>query len=61
MAANPFATLGKLGDLKRRLWFLLGALVVTTTQACAAMAADRVDLVDEDDARRAADAFSRRL
>ncbi len=28
MAANPFATLGKLGDLKRRLWFLLGALVV---------------------------------
>ena len=28
MAANPFATLGKMGDLKRRLWFLLGALVV---------------------------------
>jgi len=28
LAANPFATLGKLGDLKRRLWFLLGALVV---------------------------------
>ena len=28
MAANPLATLGKLGDLKRRLWFLLGALVV---------------------------------
>ena len=28
MAANPFATLGKFGDLKRRLWFLLGALVV---------------------------------
>ena len=28
MASNPFATLGKLGDLKRRLWFLLGALVV---------------------------------
>ena len=28
MAANPFATLGKLGDLKRRLWFLLAALVV---------------------------------
>ena len=28
MASNPLATLGKLGDLKRRLWFLLGALVV---------------------------------
>jgi preprotein translocase subunit SecY len=28
LSANPFATLGKLGDLKRRLWFLLGALVV---------------------------------
>ena len=28
MAANPLATLGKLGDLKRRLWFLLGALIV---------------------------------
>jgi len=28
LAANPFATLGKFGDLKRRLWFLLGALVV---------------------------------
>jgi preprotein translocase subunit SecY len=28
LAANPFATLGKLGDLKRRLWFLVGALVV---------------------------------
>ncbi len=28
MAANPFATIGKLGDLKRRLWFLLGALIV---------------------------------
>ena len=28
MSANPLATLGKLGDLKRRLWFLLGALVV---------------------------------
>jgi preprotein translocase subunit SecY len=28
LAANPFATLGKMGDLKRRLWFLLGALVV---------------------------------
>ena len=28
MSANPFATLGKLGDLKRRLWFLVGALVV---------------------------------
>ncbi len=28
MSANPFATLGKLGDLKRRLWFLLAALVV---------------------------------
>ncbi len=28
MSANPLATLGKLGDLKRRLWFLLAALVV---------------------------------
>ena len=28
MASNPLATLGKLGDLKRRLWFLVGALVV---------------------------------
>jgi preprotein translocase subunit SecY len=28
LAANPLATLGKLGDLKRRLWFLVGALVV---------------------------------
>jgi preprotein translocase subunit SecY len=28
LSDNPFATLGKLGDLKRRLWFLLGALVV---------------------------------
>jgi preprotein translocase subunit SecY len=28
LSANPFATLGKLGDLKRRLWFLLAALVV---------------------------------
>jgi preprotein translocase subunit SecY len=28
LSANPFATLGKLGDLKRRLWFLLGALIV---------------------------------
>ncbi len=28
MAANPFATIGKLGDLKRRLLFLLGALVI---------------------------------
>ena len=28
MAANPLATLGKLGDLKRRLLFLVGALVV---------------------------------
>ena len=28
MAANPLATLGKFGDLKRRLWFLVGALVV---------------------------------
>ena len=28
MSANPFATLGKLGDLKRRLWFLLAALIV---------------------------------
>ena len=28
MAANPLATLGKLGDLKRRLIFLIGALVV---------------------------------
>jgi len=28
LSANPFATLGKLGDLKRRLWFLVGALVV---------------------------------
>jgi preprotein translocase subunit SecY len=28
LSANPLATLGKLGDLKRRLWFLLAALVV---------------------------------
>ena len=28
MAANPFATIGKLGDLKRRLIFLVAALVV---------------------------------
>jgi preprotein translocase subunit SecY len=28
LAANPLATLGKLGDLKRRLFFLVGALVV---------------------------------
>ncbi|HET9579520.1 MAG TPA: preprotein translocase subunit SecY [Usitatibacter sp.] len=28
MSANPLATLGKLGDLKRRLIFLVGALVV---------------------------------
>jgi preprotein translocase subunit SecY len=28
LSANPFATLGKLGDLKRRLWFLVGALIV---------------------------------
>src|SRR3954471_18853380 len=28
LAANPLATLGKLGDLKRRLIFLIGALVV---------------------------------
>jgi len=28
LSANPFATLGKLGDLKRRLIFLIGALVV---------------------------------
>jgi preprotein translocase subunit SecY len=28
LSSNPFATLNKLGDLKRRLWFLLGALVV---------------------------------
>ena len=28
MSANPLATLGKLGDLKRRLIFLIGALVV---------------------------------
>ncbi len=28
MASNPLATLGKLGDLKRRLIFLIGALVV---------------------------------
>ena len=28
MSANPLATLGKFGDLKRRLVFLLGALVV---------------------------------
>jgi preprotein translocase subunit SecY len=28
LSANPLATLGKLGDLKRRLWFLVGALVV---------------------------------
>src|SRR5688500_3935193 len=28
LSASPLATLGKLGDLKRRLWFLVGALVV---------------------------------
>jgi preprotein translocase subunit SecY len=28
LSANPFATLGKLGDLKRRLLFLLAALIV---------------------------------
>jgi preprotein translocase subunit SecY len=28
LSANPLATLGKLGDLKRRLIFLLGALIV---------------------------------
>jgi preprotein translocase subunit SecY len=28
LAANPLAALGKMGDLKRRLWFLVGALVV---------------------------------
>jgi preprotein translocase subunit SecY len=28
LSSNPLATLGKLGDLKRRLWFLLAALVV---------------------------------
>jgi preprotein translocase subunit SecY len=28
LSANPLATLGKLGDLKRRLFFLMGALVV---------------------------------
>ena len=28
MSSNPLATLGKLGDLKRRLWFLLASLVV---------------------------------
>jgi preprotein translocase subunit SecY len=28
LASNPLATIGKLGDLKRRLWFLVGALVV---------------------------------
>jgi len=28
LSSNPLATLGKLGDLKRRLWFLVGALVV---------------------------------
>jgi len=28
LAANPLATLGKLGDLKRRLFFLVGALIV---------------------------------
>jgi preprotein translocase subunit SecY len=28
LSANPLANLGKLGDLKRRLWFLVGALVV---------------------------------
>ena len=28
MASNPIAAVGKLGDLKRRLWFLLFALVV---------------------------------
>lgn len=28
MASNPIAAVGKLGDLKRRLWFLLFALIV---------------------------------
>jgi preprotein translocase subunit SecY len=28
LAANPLSTLGKYGDLKKRLWFLLGALIV---------------------------------
>ena len=28
MSANPLATLGKLGDLKRRLIFLVAALIV---------------------------------
>jgi preprotein translocase subunit SecY len=28
LSANPLSTTGKYGDLKRRLWFLLGALVV---------------------------------
>ncbi len=28
MSANPLASLGKFGDLKRRFWFLIGALVV---------------------------------
>jgi preprotein translocase subunit SecY len=28
LAANPLATLGKFGDLKRRLFFLIGALIV---------------------------------
>jgi preprotein translocase subunit SecY len=28
LSSNPLATLGKLGDLKRRLWFLVGALIV---------------------------------
>jgi preprotein translocase subunit SecY len=28
LSANPLSTLGKYGDLKKRLWFLLGALVV---------------------------------
>jgi preprotein translocase subunit SecY len=28
LSANPLANLGKLGDLKRRLWFLVGALIV---------------------------------
>jgi preprotein translocase subunit SecY len=28
LASNPLASLGKMGDLKRRLWFLFGALVV---------------------------------
>jgi len=28
LASNPLSALGKMGDLKRRLWFLLGALIV---------------------------------